>query len=340
MSTDRFRTHRLLWVTAAAGPLLVSGCSDTDGGQLAGAGKPVAPVAMSVDISPIDGADDVPPDAEVTVRGSAGRLTDVQVIDVPPANQLHVASVAPADGATVGIGHPLIVTLNHGAEDRGAVQDALEVVTEPAVEGAWYWIDDRTLDYRPEEFWPAGTRVTLRSRLAGVDLGHGMWGSGDQTSTFEVGRHQLIKVDVKARRMTVVRDGKTVRTFPVSTGKRGWETRNGVKVLTERVRGKVWTNEAINAPEEYTLYSRYAIRMTNSGEFIHDATWNPTIGQDNTSHGCVGLRLSDMAWIWANTMPGDPVVVTGSPKPYTDLGNRIADWNIDWERWKSGNASG
>jgi hypothetical protein len=31
------------------------------------------------------------------------------------------------------------------------------------------------------------------------------------------------------------------------------------------------------------------------------------------------------------------VVVTGSPKPFDDLENRIADWNIPWATWMKGN---
>jgi lipoprotein-anchoring transpeptidase ErfK/SrfK len=271
--------------------------------------------------------------------GPVRTTTTFTTRDVDSTNRVYAAAVSPADGERVGVAHPLIVYLNRPAKNRQAVQDALEVVTSPRVEGAWYWIDGATLDYRPQEFWPAGTKVTFRSKLAGVSLGDDMWGSGGLTSSFQVGRDQVIKVDVAKHRMTVVRDGRTIRSFPVSTGKPGWETRNGVKVLTERVRNKKWTNEAIDAPEDDTRFSDYAVRMTNSGEFIHDATWNSRIGEGNTSHGCIGMRLADMAWVWANTMPGDPVVVSGSPRKYTNLDNRIADWNIDWETWRAGNAA-
>jgi L,D-transpeptidase catalytic domain len=75
------------------------------------------------------------------------------------------------------------------------------------------------------------------------------------------------------------------------------------------------------------------------GEFVHDAPWNTgNIGSANTSHGCVGLRPADMAWLYRQTMAGDPVIVTGSPKKYTELWNRYMDWNVPWPRWSAGNA--
>jgi hypothetical protein len=80
------------------------------------------------------------------------------------------------------------------------------------------------------------------------------------------------------------------------------------------------------------------MRMTNSGEFIHDAPWNTgNIGRANTSHGCVGMTVSAMAWMFDHTIIGDPVVVTGSPKKFTELWNRYQDWNVGWDQWQTGN---
>jgi hypothetical protein len=106
----------------------------------------------------------------------------------------------------------------------------------------------------------------------------------------------------------------------------------------EKVLNKHWTNAAIDAPEHYSLYSAHAMRMTNSGEFIHDAPWNTgNIGEANTSHGCVGMTVSDMDWLYDHTLVGDAVVVTGSPKPYTEIYNRYQDWNVSWSKWQTGN---
>jgi lipoprotein-anchoring transpeptidase ErfK/SrfK len=265
-------------------------------------------------------------------------LSSFHTQDLTEDQSLIAEQVSPADSDKVGVAYPLIVAFNHQVHNRQAVTDALAVETFPHVDGAWYWIDPATVDYRPQGFWPAGTRVTLHANLRGIDAGNGLWGAADKTSSFTVARQQVIDVDVKAHRMTVLQDGKQIASFPISSGKPGWETRNGTKVIMEKVTDKTWTNEAINAPEHYVKHSQWAMRMTNSGEFIHDAPWNEAhLGEDNASHGCVGMSTADMAWLFDHTMVGDPVVVTGSPVPFTELDNRIQDWNVPWDRWLGNN---
>ncbi len=245
--------------------------------------------------------------------------------------------ISPPDGSTVGVAQPVVIAFNQPVLNREAALAAFQVETSEPVEGGWYWIDAQEVHWRPKEFWPSGVEVKVSESLVGMDLGDGRWGVSRRENTFKVGREQIIKVDVRRHRMQVVRDGKVIKTFAVSTGKRGWETRNGIKVIMEKVTNKKWTNTAIDAPESYTLYSSYAMRMTNSGEFIHDATWNGRIGSANTSHGCVGMRLSDMRWMFNNTIMGDPVVTTGSPRRFRELWNRYQDWNVDWDQWQTGN---
>lgn len=277
-------------------------------------------------------------------RGAVVEQTSgFSTIEVPEKERLYAKVVAPHDGDVVGVAHPLVVGFNHPVRDKDAVQAALEVETSEPVEGAWYWVDDQYVHYRPEEFWPPDIEVSVHIGIGGLRVEDGdgeRWGGADRDLSYEIGRRQTIRVDVGKKRLRVVNGrGKVLRSFPVSTGKRGWETRNGVKVLMEKVRDKKWTNEAIDAPEFYRLESSYAMRMTNSGEFIHDAPWNTgNIGSANTSHGCVGLLVRDMRWLYNRSIVGDPVIVTGSDRPYKDLINRYADWNIDWEKWSEGNA--
>ena len=81
---------------------------------------------------------------------------------------------------------------------------------------------------------------------------------------------------------------------------------------SEKITDKTWLNTAIDAPEHYVEHSQWAMRMTDSGEFIHDAPWNARhMGEDNASHGCIGLLTEDMSWLWDNTIIGDPVIVQG-----------------------------
>jgi lipoprotein-anchoring transpeptidase ErfK/SrfK len=193
--------------------------------------------------------------------------------------------------------------------------------------------------YRPQEFWPAGTKVTLDADILGVNAGNGVWGARSRTVSFTIGRSQIVRIDVKTLKMSVETSGKVVKSFPVTSGKVGWETRNGTKVLMEKVKDKTWTNDEIDAPEEYTLKSAYAMRMTNSGEFIHDAPWSlGNLGQRSASHGCVGMRPADAKWLYNGSLVGDPIIVSGSPRVYGPIWNRYGDWNVPWATWSAGNA--
>ena len=270
-----------------------------------------------------------------TVRSTASFST----LKVPRDKQLKASSIAPLAGSVAGVAQPLAVGFNAPVSNRAAVQNALRVESTPPVRGAWYWIDSEHVHFRPQAFWPAGTKVTLRAQIQGVDAGNGRWGAANRTISYTIARRQIINVDVKSLRMTVERSGKVIKRFRVTSGKRGWETRNGVKVVMDKVTDKTWTNESIDAPEEYELHSDWAMRMTDSGEFIHDAPWSlGNLGERSASHGCVGMRPADAKWLFANTLIGDPIVVTGSPRPYNDLANRYADWNVPWAKWSAGNA--
>jgi lipoprotein-anchoring transpeptidase ErfK/SrfK len=257
----------------------------------------------------------------------AGPVGTVSAATGPPLVR-PAFTVAPANGATVGVAQPLAVTFAQPVADRAAVQSSLQVTTTPSARGAWYWLDDQHLDYRPEHFWAAGTRVALRT------------GPGAPVSAFTVGRDQEIRVDARHHRMVVLRDGVPIKRFRASTGKDGWETRNGTEVMMERVGAKHWTPGSINAPEQYSLYSKYAIRITQSGEFVHDAPWtHKKIGKHNTTHGCVGLHTNDAKWIWQHSMVGDPVIVHGSSRDDQAVANRYDDWNIPWATWVKGDVA-
>jgi lipoprotein-anchoring transpeptidase ErfK/SrfK len=259
--------------------------------------------------------------------------------DVHRSGTLQVSMILPHDGSTVGVAQPLVVAFDRPVANQKLVQKALTVTTVPHVAGAWFWIDDSQVHFRPAKFWPTGTKVTLHVGIAEVSAGAGVVGGTSRTSTFTVGRNQVLKVNTDTHKLRVLRNGHKVKSFDVTTGRPGWETRNGTEVMIDKLGKKHWTNEAIDAPESYSLHSQYAIRITNSGEFVHDAPWaTGTIGDANTSHGCVGLGTADMKWIWDNSLVGDPVVITGSDRSGQNLWNIYDDWNVPWSTWAKGNA--
>jgi hypothetical protein len=143
-----------------------------------------------------------------------------------------------------------------------------------------------------------------------------VWGAKDRVVRFRVGASTISTVDVRTLRMRVVRDGKLVRTIPVTTGKAGFLTRGGIKVISEKYSMKVMDAATINIrpgdPEYYRLEVPFALRVTWSGESSHGAPWSVrNQGRANVSHGCVGMSMADAKWLFAATRIGDVVSVVG-----------------------------
>lgn len=261
----------------------------------------------------------------------------------PAEDQVVRARVSPLDGETVGVGMPIVLYLTAPVEDRAAVEERLTVTSTPAVEGAWHWVSDEEVHWRPKEYWPPGTEVSVDIPLAGVRAGEALWGDQDRTIGFEIAEHAVTSlVDLGAKTMQVFSDGELLRTLPISAGKPGWETRNGIKVILSKERDRVMDAATVGIdpddPEYYRLDVEYAMRVTNSGEFVHAAPWSAgSQGEVNVSHGCVGLSTADAAWLYDLTTRGDTVRVIGSPRAL-EPGNGYTDWNVEWADWITGSA--
>ena len=255
-----------------------------------------------------------------------------------------VAHVSPTDNQTVGVGYPVIVTLNAPVplSSRAAIEKALTVTSNRATGPAsWSWMGPKQLHYRPATFWPAHARITVHIALRGVHLGLGVWGGGSQNVSFRTGRSMVMSIVNATHRMTVTVDGKVVRTMPVSLGKPGDETRSGIKVVMERYRLYHMQSASLGiltGPEFYDVMAPFAIRITNSGEFLHGAPWNGSIGYANRSHGCTNLHISDAQWLFDNTLVGDPVITSGTGRAMESTNGLGGDWDIPYSTWTSHSA--
>jgi lipoprotein-anchoring transpeptidase ErfK/SrfK len=244
----------------------------------------------------------------------------------------------PQPGSKVGIGMPVVLTFDVPVKDKKEFQKNLQVTSSPAQTGTWRWFSSTQVRYRPAKYWKPGTKVTVRANLNGVKAGGGVYGQKSEATSFTVGRSLVTKVNLATDVAKVYRSGKLVRTIYVSGGKPGWETRSGIKVIMAKEYNKVMTNEAIGAKEEYRLVARHALRITNSGEFLHSAPWNAAhFGRRNASHGCTGMSNGNAAWLYSNTLIGDPVVTTGTNRRMED-GNGYSDWNLSYKQYKKGSA--
>ncbi|MGJ9411969.1 Ig-like domain-containing protein [Aeromicrobium sp. CF4.19] len=252
-------------------------------------------------------------------------------------------AVSPLEGETVGVGMPIIVTFDLPVQDKALYEENMHVRTDADIEGSWNWFSDNVAHFRPKEYWPAGTDVTVDLEVNSLPAGNGIYGQEDQSVPFTVGSEVISTVDTRSHTMTVKSDGKVLRTIPVSTGKPGKDSRNGTKVIMEKYDAVDMDAASTGVSEDdadyYNLSDvKWAMRVTNSGEFIHAAPWSVgSQGNSNVSAGCVGMTTSDAAWLYQNSKRGDVVEFVGSPRGLEDQ-NGWTDWNVDWDTWKQGSA--
>ena len=72
--------------------------------------------------------------------------------------------VLPNDGEVVGVGQPVAVRFDENIPNRLAAQRAITVTTDPPVEGAFYWLSNREVRWRPAEYWKPGTNGRRRGQ--------------------------------------------------------------------------------------------------------------------------------------------------------------------------------
>lgn len=294
-------------------------------------------------------AADLPPSRTLTATATfigADGISSTQVRTVrigAPQHPLH-ASITPGDSATVGVGQPILVSFNTPVRDRTAAERALHVsVDRPIGPAAWHWFSDSELQYRPKTYWPAGTHVTVSAKLAGLQTGTTTWGVRDTTSTFTIGRAQILRIDDGSHQMSVVRDGKLIRTVPVSLGqhKGTWVTRSGIKTImaVERTVHMDSRTAGIDGPDAYDEDVPYAMRLTWSGEYVHGAPWSEWAqGKQDVSHGCTNVSLANGKWLFENSLVGDPVETTGTGRPMEAGNGWGGGWNLGWADWTAGSA--
>ena len=181
-----------------------------------------------------------------------------------PKNLVY-SSITPFSRQVVGVGMPIIVTFDEPVPNRAAAERQLSVKTSPVTLGSWHWANDQMVRWRPKEYWRAGTDVVVRSQLVGVNLGNGTWGNDDDRVKFSVGSRLVSTVNIAKHKMVVVRGNEVLRTVPVTTGKIGWDTRNGIKVIMSKERNVVMDAATLDVdsgdPEYYRLDVEYAMRL-------------------------------------------------------------------------------
>ena len=271
----------------------------------------------------------------VTVTDSSGVVAGRTNFKMGRAEQSFTVDVWPK-ASNMGAGVPLVVDFGIPITNKAEVERALVVTSDkPFGEAGWYWVDSKKAVFRPRDYWPGNATITLNANLTSIEGAKGVWGPRIQSS-FKTGDQVILKVNLDKHTMKYTRNGVEERTLKISGGKPGWTTEAGTKILTAHIPDKRLYNPD---PEEgWDVTVKWAIRVNDNGEYIHDATWNYSIGYANTSHGCTNLTYSDMSWLWRNTKFGDVAEYTGSSEKIGTDDYLAGYWNYTWPEWKRGSA--
>ncbi|MER7488801.1 Ig-like domain-containing protein [Streptomyces sp. NPDC126497] len=280
-------------------------------------------------------------------RTEGGTATTKVSFTTTGADKVNKVDWRPGTGTTVGVAQPISLVFDNPVGNRAEVEKQLEVTTSDGTEGSWGWIRDWSgrdrVDWRPKSYWKPGTKVTLHAELNGTDSGpDGGWFVRDYTTTFTVGARQIVEVDLDRHRLTLVRDGRTVRSIPVSGGTPGGDKRSwrGTAVLMAKEGTINMNSETVGLGDAYDKMVDYSMRLTWSGMYAHAAPWNaPHFGNANRSSGCIGMSDEDAAWFYGQVRPGDPFEITGEEtKGVVDPGNGFGAWNVSWTAWRQKSA--
>jgi lipoprotein-anchoring transpeptidase ErfK/SrfK len=259
-------------------------------------------------------------------------------------HNLTMAYVLPNDGEVVGVGQPVAIRFDENIPDRLAAQRAIKITTNPPVEGAFYWLNNREVRWRPEHFWKPGTTVDVAVNIYGVDLGDGLFGQDNVPRHFTIGDEVISTADDNTKTVTVRVNGQVVKTMPTSMGKNSTPTNNGTFIVGERYTHIIMDSSTfgvpVNSPNGYRTDVDWATQISYSGIFVHAAPWSVGAqGYTNTSHGCLNVNTANAIWFYNSSKRGDVVQVVntvGSTLAGTD---GLGDWNIPWDQWRAGNAN-
>lgn len=276
-----------------------------------------------------------------TLAANAGdRKLDQTFTSFSP-DMLTDGALAPLDQATVGIGQTIALRFDEVPTDRKAIEDAIQIDTEPHVDGAFYWITNQEVRWRPENYWTPGTKVHVKADLFGKDLGDGTYGQQNREASFTIGDDVRLDADDNTKQVVVKKNGEVIRTMPTSMGMPGNETPVGTYTIGDQYDSMVMDSTTFGLALDaggYNTQVSYATQMSYSGIYLHAAPWSVWAqGNTDTSHGCLNLSMEDAQWVYENIKRGDIVTVENTGAPTLEGSDGLGDWNIPWSTWSAGN---
>jgi len=226
----------------------------------------------------------------------------------------------PVNGSMVGVAKPIYINFARPIADRAMAEQAIHISSVPPVPGRFYWTSDSQVRWRPQDFWPANTVVNIDA--------------GGAKSSFRTGDSLVATIDHSTHQMQVMRNGKLEKTIPVSMGMAagGHTTPNGTYYVLEKFPDIVMDSSTygvpVNSAQGYKVHVQLAVRIDNSGNFVHSAPWSVgDQGKRNVSHGCINISPDNAKWFYDNFGSGDPVVIKNSGGMYNQP-DGASDWQM------------
>ncbi len=323
-------------VTAVKGTLTkvtVRTSGDAVSGSMSGGGK-TWHSARNLDVSQ---------SYTVTATGTAGgeKITTTSTFRTLAPAQTFSTQIFEGYQQSYGVGMPIILTFSAPITDKAAVERSLELTTSKPVIGAWYWDGDQRLYFRPRDYWPAYTTVSLTGRLNGVEGAKGVYGARNLTQTFDIGRALVAVASTTSHRTQIYLNGKLAYQWPISTGRASLPTPDGTYLSVEKANPvRMVGGGAPGSAGYYNELVNFAVRFTFSGDYYHSAPWSVVNqGTSNVSHGCVNLPPAAAQTYYNMSIPGDPITVTAS----TAAGkwdDGWTEWFLPWSQYLKGSALG
>jgi lipoprotein-anchoring transpeptidase ErfK/SrfK len=241
-------------------------------------------------------------------------------------------------GQTYGVGMPIILTFSHPITDKAAVERSIGLTTSKRVVGAWYWDGSSTLDFRPRDFWPANTTVSFTGHFNGVLGAPGVYGYHTLTQSFVIGQSVIAVASTQTHRTQIYIGGKLTYNWPISTGRDTLPTPDGSYLTVDKNNPVRMIGGTKGTAGYYNELVNWAVRFTFSGDYYHSAPWSVVDqGTTNVSHGCVNLPPGAAETYYKLVVPGDPITITGSPRPGT-WDNGWTEWFLSWNQLLGGSA--
>lgn len=229
-----------------------------------------------------------------------------------------VESILPAEGAVVGVAHPVVVTFSGPITNRPAAELAVGVKSTPSMTGKYEWPESNVVQWVPDRFWPANSTVKLSV--------------GGMPTQFKTGPAVIGVASISEHTFTVTIDGVEAEppirlpaphhlphageegVLLASMGREEYPTPVGTYPVLEKERTVLMDSSSVGVPitatDGYLLDVDYAVRLTRRGIFVHSAPWAvKSMGIENTSHGCIGLIPAAAEWYFNTVNVGDPVIV-------------------------------